>query len=298
MNKIEKILLSIFFIYILLLSIFWIVKIYEMKHIKINTEIKVINKYDKIYIPYENNTIKNIKELTTNLIDLLSKTKEEIIINNKKLTYSSKLKADYFDFYKKYKKNIAFIKYLKEKHIYLEWFELKYFLNRLNSSEKLLNAISLNKENFLITWTKLNGYNVIYNKDKKNIRIQKKEDNKWKNIYVGKLDFFNIYNEYIYKIDFISYKDNPKRIYWIVHTLKKDMHFKIHFFDINLDNNYKIRSVYNIDNANSFIDIYNSNVCDNRLKYIYVSKETKGLEFACYDIYKKINITKPIIINN
>jgi len=298
MNKIEKILLSLFFIYILILSIFGIIKIYELKHIKINTEVKIVDKYEKTYIPYNNKTIINIKEIFNNLIDILTKTKEEIVINNKKLTYSSKLKADYFDFYKKYKKNIAFIKYLKEKHIYLEWFEFKYFLDRLNKSEKLLNAITLNKEYFIIKGTKLDGYKVIYNKEKKNIRIQKKEDNQWKNIYVGKLDFFNIYNEYIYKMDFISYKDNPKRIYWIVHTIKKDMNFKIHFFDINLDNNNKIRSIYNIDNANSFIDIYNSNVCDSKLKYIYISKETKGLEFACYDIYTKTNITKPIIINN
>lgn len=296
MNKLEKVLISIFFIILLIYSGIWIYKIIQLRWIKINTEIKVVNKVKTKYISYNNKTSDNIWKLNSDVLSMIYKLKDIIIDKNKELDKSDKLKSDYFDFYAKYMKNISFIEYLTNKNnVYLQDFEKKILLWRLEKSKKLINALNLKEVKYDIKWTYLwKNKKIVYNKNNHTVRIQSLSDDKWKNIYFGKLEFYNINNEYVYKIDFINDKTNKQFIHWIVYTLKKNMYLQLHFFNIELKD-WIIKNIYNKDNSNRFIWIFNSKECNLNLRYLYITNDHQQMNFVCYDIYKKKNIEKNII---
>lgn len=276
MKKIDKILTILFFIYILIIFIFFLYKYIKIDN-NIIPKIKVRENIEEIYQLYENKTYKNLYTIKQNFYNLLSWIKNQFIEYNNKLSFSDRLKSDYFDFYKKYDVNIKFINYIQSFWVTLNENEKRHFLSNIWKTDKILSAIKNDKiAMFDINNTIIGEWKrIIIDKEKSILRIQifDIKENNWRNIYFGNINIPNIHNKLIYNIKFINKSET--NIYGIIYSFDKDLNI---WYDlINID--YKDKIIEKVDyiKYDKIYTYYNNNNCNKLYRYIFVNNEKVSL---------------------
>lgn len=297
MKTVDKILLVIFYTYLLIACVFLWYKMYQVKDIEVKEILKINEVVEKEYVFYKNNTYERFFSVKEEFLNELWKAWKSFQDKNEELKKSERLRSDYFDFYVKYKNNIRFLEYLKDNWILLQDFEKKYALGRLKNNEKILNSIEINKEieaevdNNLL-WKK----KIIYNKENKSIRVQHYNESKdqWFNKFFWTLTIENIENNYVYKTDFVQYSDNW--IYWVMYAFDYNLSMNMFFIDIEFDKESKnITNIKNL-NYNFFVqEEYLSNNCNLKLKYLHINKDNDKLSLYCRNSRNGTIIVKDLI---
>jgi len=298
MPKLDKLLITLFFIYILWLGCLFLYKFLLVKDTVIKEEVKEIESIEETYVFYENKTYNNMLGLKNFIYKNLKWLKTQIIDNNNKLIKSERLKSDYFNFYIKYKNEIFFLEFLKENKIYLQDFEKKYILWHLWYNDKIFNSIKYNKMlEFRTSGTLIWDKKILFDKEKEIIRVQTfdEDEQQWMNIYYWELWFSNIDNEYVYKMDFIN--KNEDTIYWIIYFINKEFQISHHFINIKYQENI-ITRITNMDLYNEIDQVYLAPDCNQKLKYLSINPEKTKMSVYCKESRTWSIKIKDIIDNN
>jgi len=176
--------------------------------------------------------------------------------------------------------------------------------DKINNKEKQseVTVDSVNKVNINDVLYSKNKKQIIfhYDKLKKRVKIiiektdEKDNEIKRQTIYVWKLDFFNIINEYIYDIKYIDDFNNNRTI-GVIHSLWNDFKLKLHFFEIEYKRKGWIYRIINIDNYNNFIWKYNDPQCHYLLKYLTIVDNK--MKVFCYNYNLNKIIEKTILVS-
>jgi len=305
MKILDKVLILLFFLYIIWIIIFLWIKyyIYKSNYSWENIEIKEVIIKDEIFYPYNNKTLNKIKEQNELFLNFIKDIKNNFIEYNNIISNNDRNKIIYSDFFSKYKTQISYINFLIEKWVPLTNFEKKsilLFFNNIDS--KTMKWIESQDEfSFILSNNTLIWKNkrFTYNKETEIIRIQEKNknldwENEWVNIFVWKLILNNIKNEYVYNIWVI---DNwEKNTYIILYSINKDWELRNHFLEVQfyLDG---IQNIINKFSNNIFSKNLTNYSCNLKYRYVYIDLFENNAKIFCRSWITWNNIEKVILSN-